>query len=216
MGKIDSKKKQKKDALLNTAFDLFLSKGINKTSIADIVERAGVAKGTFYLYFKDKYDIRNRLVSHKASQLFRNAIESYEKEEPMDFENTIIYISDYVIDQLSKNTNLLSFISKNLSWGVFKNALVHPVDEEDVNFYEYYRNALAKSGLTFRDPEILLFMIIELIGSTCHSSILTKEPVDIETLKPHLYDAIHSIIQSQKITEKNADEVSMTPCRIEK
>lgn len=200
MGKIDNKKKQKKDALLSTAFDLFLSKGIDKTSIADIVEKAGVAKGTFYLYFKDKYDIRNRLVSRKASQLFRNAIEDYEKnDEPLEFEDTIIYISNHVIDQLAENASLLSFIAKNLSWGVFKNALVHPVDDDDNSFYEYYRNALERSGLTFRDPEIMLFLIIELIGSTCHSSILNQEPVDIETLKPHLYDAIHSIIQSQLV-----------------
>ena len=58
MGKIDNNKKQKEDALLNTAFDLFTKQGIQKTSISDIVNQAGVAKGTFYLYFKDKYDIR--------------------------------------------------------------------------------------------------------------------------------------------------------------
>lgn len=51
------KKKQKKESLLNTAFELFLTKGLAKTTISDIVEKAGVAKGTFYLYFKDKYDI---------------------------------------------------------------------------------------------------------------------------------------------------------------
>ena len=67
MGKVERKKKEKKDALLNTAFELFTTKGIHKTSIADIVEKAGVAKGTFYLYFSDKYDIRNKLISHKAS-----------------------------------------------------------------------------------------------------------------------------------------------------
>ena len=56
MGKAERNKKQKKDALLNTAFELFTSKGITDTTISNIVDRAGVAKGTFYLYFKDKYD----------------------------------------------------------------------------------------------------------------------------------------------------------------
>ena len=59
MGKLESNKKKKEDALYNTAFELFTTKGTNKTTISDIVEKAGVAKGTFYLYFKDKYDIRN-------------------------------------------------------------------------------------------------------------------------------------------------------------
>ena len=77
MGKLDTNKKVKEDSLLNTAFSLFTTKGVSKTSISDIVNNAGVAKGTFYLYFKDKYDIRNKLVSHKSSQLFRNAIEGF-------------------------------------------------------------------------------------------------------------------------------------------
>ena len=53
MGKLESNKKKKEDALYNTAFELFTTKGTNKTTISDIVEKAGVAKGTFYLYFKD-------------------------------------------------------------------------------------------------------------------------------------------------------------------
>ena len=47
MSKVENNKKIKKEALLNTAFDLFTSKGINDTSISDIVNKAGVAKGTF-------------------------------------------------------------------------------------------------------------------------------------------------------------------------
>ena len=73
MGKVDEKKKRKKEALFNTAYDLFTTKGINSTAISDIVEKAGVAKGTFYLYFKDKYDIRNKLIVHKTQELFSAA-----------------------------------------------------------------------------------------------------------------------------------------------
>ena len=82
MGKVDTNKKLKENSLLKTAFEFFTTKGFSKTSITDIVSKAGVAKGTFYLYFKDKYDIRNRLISHKSSQLFRNAVRAL--GEPMN------------------------------------------------------------------------------------------------------------------------------------
>ena len=75
MGKVDVNKQQKESSLLKTAFEFFTTKGFSKTSISDIAGKAGVAKGTFYLYFKDKYDIRNKLVAHKSSQLFLNAME---------------------------------------------------------------------------------------------------------------------------------------------
>lgn len=51
LGKIEVNKKQKKESLLNTAFSLFTSKGFQKTSISDIVNSAGVAKGTFIYIF---------------------------------------------------------------------------------------------------------------------------------------------------------------------
>ena len=48
MGRVEENKKKKKEALFRTAYELFTTKGINSTAISDIVEKAGVAKGTFY------------------------------------------------------------------------------------------------------------------------------------------------------------------------
>ena len=78
MGKLENNKQQKRTSLLDTAFKLFTTQGVSKTSIAEISQKAGIAKGTFYLYFKDKYDIRNKLVSHEASKLFKNAVNALE------------------------------------------------------------------------------------------------------------------------------------------
>ena len=44
MGKWELNKKKKKDALYNTAFELFTTKGLAKTTISDIVEKAGDRK----------------------------------------------------------------------------------------------------------------------------------------------------------------------------
>ena len=56
----------KETRLLNTAFKLFTEKGIKDTSIQEIVDTADVGKGTFYLYFKDKYEIRDILIAKKS------------------------------------------------------------------------------------------------------------------------------------------------------
>ena len=70
MGKANLNKLQKRNALFQTAFDLFTNKGFAKTTISDIVNQAGLAKGTFYLYFKDKYDLRDKLIISQTSQHF--------------------------------------------------------------------------------------------------------------------------------------------------
>lgn len=196
MSKLELNKKQKRDSLLESAFSLFTSKGINKTSISDIVEKSGVAKGTFYLYFKDKYDIRNMLIAHKASQLFRKADIELQKAGTMDIFDEIIFLTDNIINQFCENKSLLNFISKNLSWGIFKTSLINPSDDNEIDFYNIiYTRLLNREDYKFKDPEIMLFMIIELISSTCYSAILYSEPVSIDELKPYLFDSIRDIIK---------------------
>ena len=199
MGKAEQNKKLKMENLLNTSFELFTSKGLNKTSISDIVEKAGVAKGTFYLYFKDKYDIRNRLIAHKSSLLFMEAYKALQDAKIEGFEDRFIFIIDYVLDELAANKGLLAFIYKDLSWAVFKKALTTPVSHDDVDFGEVYRNMLDESGFKFRDPEVMLFLIIELAGSTGYSSIMYDDPVSLSELKPHLEAAVKSIIHQHII-----------------
>ena len=53
-GGVEQKKEQKKEGLLEAAYQLFLEKGVNKTSVDEIVKKANVAQGTFYRYFHDK------------------------------------------------------------------------------------------------------------------------------------------------------------------
>lgn len=198
MGKSDLNKKKKREALLNTAFELFTTQGINKTTINNIVESAGVAKGTFYLYFKDKYDIRNKLIAHKAGHIFSVADQALSQTRLTNLEDRIIFLADNIIEQFNADKSLLNFISKNLSWGIFKNELISSGDDNDVDFYNIY-TILENSPETFKNPEILLFMIVEFVSSTCYSSILYNEPVSIKELKPYIFDAIRQIIKSQRL-----------------
>ena len=118
MGKAETNKQKKRESLLNTAFDLFTTKGINNTSIADIVEAAGVAKGTFYLYFKDKYDINSKLLVHKATLLFESALERLHKSGISDIREKIFFVLDDIISALTKDKVLLMFISKNIETSI--------------------------------------------------------------------------------------------------
>ena len=201
MGKIELNKLQKQTSLLNTAYELFTTKGVNKTSIAEISKAAGIAKGTFYLYFKDKYDIRNKLISHESSKLFgkaKTALDEYQiQTKKVDFIDQIIFIVDYIINELSQNQSLLAFISKNLSWGIFKTVLINSKDDTDIDFRVIFWELFEKSPMHYDNPEILIFMIIELVSSTSYSTILYNEPVSIDELKPFLFSAIRSMIHQQ-------------------
>ncbi len=196
MGKVEHNKRQKRDSLLDSAFSLFINNGFTKTSISDIVKQAGVAKGTFYLYFRDKYDIRNHLIASKANQVFQMAYtELMIRDEEMDFEDQVLFIADHILNQLAANHSLVMLLAKHLSWGAFKNFLVVAPGRDTPAIYTTFESMLSKAEHTYRDPELMMYLILELLSGTSFNAILYEQPVSLEELKPHLYETVKSILR---------------------
>lgn len=191
----------KETRLLNTAFKLFTEKGIKDTSIQEIVDNASVAKGTFYLYFKDKYEIRDILIAKKSHKLFNEALQALRKNYISNLSDQVIFIINYVIDELVKAPLLLKFISKNLSWGVYNKTVIkiyeNSGDDAD-GVYNLFLKGIKDNGIKLKNPEVTLFMILELVSSTCFNSILYNEPLPIDEYKPYLYDTIRNMIEQEK------------------
>ena len=188
----------KKQRLLDTAFSLFTDKGIKNTSIQDIVDNANVAKGTFYLYFKDKYELQDILIATKSEKLFNDALHELRKNYIQNFADQIIFIINYVIDELKRTPLLLKFISKNLSWGVYNKSIIKLYENgenEETSFYNLFLKGVKENNIKLDNPEVALFMIIELVSSTCFASILEKRPLPIDEYKPYLYNAIRQFIK---------------------
>ena len=184
MSKVDDNKKQKESTLLETAFHLFTGKGFAKTTISDIVQQAGLAKGTFYLYFKDKYDLRDKLIVYKANQLFDDAHRALEKANVSSFEDELLFTTDYIIERFQKN----------LSWGIFKSVFTNGDPSFSSQFYDHYMTALKKYNVNCPAPELLLFTMIELIGSTSYNCIHNSQPVSMEEYLPYLHRSLHHIL----------------------
>lgn len=197
MGKVEQNKQLKFEKLLSSAQNLFMTKGILETSISDITTHAGVAKGTFYLYFKDKYSIRDCLVIRCARRLFTDAHNALmEKPEIITFEDKIIFIIDYLIYELEKNKPLLRFISKNLSWGLFRQLITEDVLDDKISGKEIFEKVADECGVTLKDPEIMLFILVEMTNSTAYSAIMGNDPITLEQLMPYLNDSIRAVIKN--------------------
>jgi AcrR family transcriptional regulator len=205
MGKVLQNKLHKQKALLDSAYELFTTIGFSKTTIRDIAHKAGVAKGTFYLYFEDKIEIRDALVRAKAGQLLQDACASMdtylaESVSEMDAADKFIYIIDYLIDTVSRDHNFLRFMSKHLSWGLFTvsyHTVQYHSDEDKapvIDLVDYVDGMLAKDNITVCDPRLLIFMLLELVSSTCYDVILYNEPMTLAEFKPHLNNTIRLLV----------------------
>ena len=129
--KINDNKQEKERKLLNTALHLFTEKGIKKTSIQDIVHEAGIAKGTFYLYFKDKYELQDVLLAKTSHEFFANACKKANQHHFDRLDDKIVFIIDSIINELIDRPNILKFIQKNLSLGLYSEKLTDLLDSEE-------------------------------------------------------------------------------------
>jgi AcrR family transcriptional regulator len=70
-------KTERRQQILAAARDVFAKRGYHQSTIDDIVAEAGVARGTFYLYFEDKRavfaDLIDRFSAHIAMAIMRIA-----------------------------------------------------------------------------------------------------------------------------------------------
>ena len=62
-------KTERRQRLLNHARDVFARRGYHATKIEDIVSAAGVARGTFYLYFEDKRTVFEEIVDRTLARI---------------------------------------------------------------------------------------------------------------------------------------------------
>lgn len=73
-----AKRERRKDArpgeLLAAALDLFVEKGFAGTRAEEAAQRAGVSKGTLFLYFSTKEDLFKAVVRDNISGHYRSGI----------------------------------------------------------------------------------------------------------------------------------------------
>ncbi|GAI82472.1 unnamed protein product [marine sediment metagenome] len=141
----------RKNEIIDAAQKFFFQKGYEQTSIQDIIDALGIAKGTFYHYFFSKIDLLDQLIDRTTSEICSslkpilnmdmNAIEKFNKffqaltvvsMQNIDVflvtfkvmfrdENTIIRVKMYR-RMVDKNTPLFSsIIEQGIKEGVFNN-----------------------------------------------------------------------------------------------
>jgi len=194
MKKIIENKSIKMMKLHEAAYELFTSIGIHNTKIDDIVKNAGVAKGTFYLYCKDKYDLVDKIILRKSTVVFENAMKAVvekQKTEQLDFLQSVIIFIDYLIEFFKANKKLLALIYKNLSWELYEKAMTYDeMDGVKQTFIEHFNT----NGGDSEVAKQRLFIIVSMVGAVCYNSIVMEAPYQMDSIKRELYRSITQIL----------------------
>ena len=106
----------KRSRIQDAAVALFHEQGVEATSVNEIVRRANVAKGTFYVYYKDKKELISQILTKQHGCLMNDILNhSYEAAlaNSTCWKRTFI---DELITYYIQHPKLLRTIQKNIGY----------------------------------------------------------------------------------------------------
>ena len=192
MSTVEGKKQEKRRALLDAAYELFLERGTAKTSVEDITSRAKVAKGTFYLYFRDKGSVMQALLGRVSYQLLNDACIAVEQQTQLEsFPDKMVFVIDHIIEALRQDTLVLKFLERNFVWpGMDQIEASRDAEPLMRKLLAVVLTSPEMAGRTEREIYQRITALGSMCISVCYSSILEGKPDNIDNMKPVLYDII--------------------------
>lgn len=191
MDRLSEKKSQKREALLKAGLEFFLEHGVEVTSIDEIVKRAGVAKGTFYLYFKNKYELLEQVILEEGYRALREAFDFLEQRkarESLSPEDMLLSFTSYLIDYLAAHKSIAQLIRNHLSIGLF--FMERFENLEIKQRVEQLLAAVTNVTLPERKARQVLYILVSMVGSICSDAILYGRPYTLDEIRPMLYTVI--------------------------
>jgi len=167
-------KMEKKDLILKAGTRIISEKGYSSATIDEITKKAGVGKGTFYLYFKDKSELFFSIIEKEFDNLIQDIVKAVEGMDDF-FEKIKKGIEMYLLYH-QKNYFLFKILIQEKPFMKKKNF---------ENFWEdfFSRWVFIKEGIRQQikegkikqgmDPDDIIYSLLGIIHSNIHRWVLS-------------------------------------------
>ena len=180
----------KKEKIMQAALKIFEKKGAEKTSVREIMTEAGFGLGTFYLYYSDKNDLKEKMVLNLATDIILSAEKTCVQEDPIE---RYISFVDFIIDHPISHPFELDLLSKNITRTLYtKIENDYGLSEADstLQFILNKYDNLFLTNHTESEKLYILSLTLEIMMSTCKSAVLEDSILTIDEMKPVLFAII--------------------------
>lgn len=169
----------------HAAVQLFKEQGAEATSVNEIVKLADVAKGTFYIYYKDKKALISQYLSEQHGSLLNDILnQTYTSIAKKSHEWKFAFVDALIINYVKQPILLKTtyqHITSILDTEEHRLEVFRQIEKFDI-----FITALARKHESRRQTINRFVLIIEIIGNVCHNAIFFQHPDTVESLLPEL------------------------------
>lgn len=179
------------ERLLTAAIEVFASKGYTATRVSDIVRQAGVAQGTFYLYFKSKQSIFEHLLDDCFSRLLADTLGTYSlhevsRPEEVIEQTRVLWLT--VLQQCRQERALVGLALREASAAGPELAARLQANYQRVidGLAAYLEIGIERQLFRPIDPQLAGWAIVGMLERAIHYAVFVADQVDLDQLADDL------------------------------
>jgi AcrR family transcriptional regulator len=182
-----------KEQLIKAAIRIFQQKGFQKTRISDIVNEAGLAQGTFYLYFESKKEIFRQITlahSSRFAEVFQETKVVFGGKDTKEIKQNMSCFLKKLYEVYKQNIKIseLLFRETRGHGGLFK--------EDQKTFFKSYVQLLQEQmkkdipagKFDFKDSETMAIFLLGVFLNSASYFLLMKKQLNTEKLIQKMTD----------------------------
>jgi AcrR family transcriptional regulator len=108
---VRSKSEDKRQAILDAALELFVERHFHGTAIPMLAERAGVADGTIYRYFKNKEELVNTLFIEKKAEMTAHVTQPF--PPGLSIKEKLVQVGVRFLEYAEREPKTTQFLERN-------------------------------------------------------------------------------------------------------
>lgn len=183
----------KQQRIQMVAMQLFQSQGIEATSVNDIVRKANVAKGTFYIYYKDKRELITQILSQKHGYMLNDLLhQSFQKAQHSHTSWKEEFI-EALITYYEQHPDMLKMIQKHVT------SFMETKDQRE-QVFSYIENFKAfllemnHDNEQMSDTSNRFMIMMEIAGVISHNAIFYEMPAPMCDIRHLLMKTLNDMI----------------------
>ncbi len=163
---------EKQKLIMDVAQEYFNRKGLQSTSIDEIVKVCKISKATFYKYFSTKEDLANEILSYSSKKFLSSAkaidnnLEINDKER---LKKKIILIWEYILYDRRINVEIIESFSEDESRSISKLKKIRKNILRNIILDEYSKSLIIVYG---EEIKSIVWELVFLMDSLVHEFVL--------------------------------------------
>lgn len=196
------KPEERRSEILAAAQGLFTEQGYESTSIDQIVDRVGVAKGTFYYYFDAKHDVLEAIVDEMSLtivDLLDAIVDEPDLSARDKWERLVLVINNW---KLARRDELIAvarvmYNDDNIVWRTKFTAMA--MDRTAPAFAKVIRQGVSEGIFATEYPDESAALVLSLLhaanGKVAQLLLFPEDHDDREATAKRYLDAMHAAIE---------------------